>query len=203
MLYTNLSTRPFYNERAVHVGLALAAVVVLAFTVFNVTRVVTLSRRSTELNARAEQDEARARDLTSRTAAIRGAMNAEELKTIAAAAREANAIIDQRTFSWTELFNRIEATLPPGVMLTSVRPEIEDGVLRVSMVVLGRRVEDVDDFMEKLEATGAFVELLSTQEELTDDGMYRTVLRGSYKSERGTSSLRVGGDRVNVPPVRQ
>ena len=41
------------------------------------------------------------------------------------AAQEANALIDQRTFSWTELFNQIEATLPPDVMLTSVRPAVQ------------------------------------------------------------------------------
>ena len=34
MLRTNLSTRPFYNERAVHLLLALAAVIVLALTAF-------------------------------------------------------------------------------------------------------------------------------------------------------------------------
>ena len=32
MLRTNLSTRPFYNERAVHVALGLVALVVLALT---------------------------------------------------------------------------------------------------------------------------------------------------------------------------
>ena len=46
-------------------------------------------------------------------------------------AREANRLIDQRTFSWTEFFNHIEETLPPDVMLTSVRPIFNDGVTTI------------------------------------------------------------------------
>ena len=54
-------------------------------------------------------------------------------------AEEANALIDQRTFSWTEFFNLIESTLPPDVMLSAVRPSFKDGITRVNMFVLGRR----------------------------------------------------------------
>ncbi len=48
MLRANLSTRPFYNERAVHILIAAAALVVLALTAVNVFRVVTFSRQNTE-----------------------------------------------------------------------------------------------------------------------------------------------------------
>ena len=39
VLRTNLSTRPFYNERAVHVLLALAALIVVVLTAFNAIRI--------------------------------------------------------------------------------------------------------------------------------------------------------------------
>ena len=42
------------------------------------------------------------------------------------------------------------------------------------MIVLGRRAEDIDEFMEKLEATGAFQDDRSpTQEDTTDEGLHR------------------------------
>jgi len=41
----NLSTRPFYNDRAVHVVLALVAVVVLALSAFTIRQVYVLSGR--------------------------------------------------------------------------------------------------------------------------------------------------------------
>lgn len=180
MLKTNLSTRPFYNERAVHVVVGALALLVLVFTVFNVYRIVTLSSRHTALATRAAADERRTRELQRQAAQIRAGISARDLQNVSMAAREANALIDQRTFSWTELFNRIETTLPPDVMITSVRPTIKDGDIWISIVVLGRRVEDIDGFMENLEGTGGFKDLLSRQEELTDEGMYKAVLLGRY-----------------------
>jgi Tfp pilus assembly protein PilN len=104
---------------------------------------------------------------------------------VVAAAREANALIDQRTFSWTEFFNVIEATLPADVMLSSVRPEVKDGQTQVTMMVLARRAEDIDAFMESLEATKAFAGLLPASERLTDDGLHETQLVGRYAATPG------------------
>ena len=180
MLRTNLATRPFYNERGVHVGLVALAIVVVGVTAFNVTRVVELSRSHTDLGLRVAQDEVVAREMAGETEAVQQEIDGAELRVVTDAVREANALIGLRMFSWTELFNRIETTLPPDVMLTSVRPEVDGEFVSVAMLVLGRRIEAIDRFIEALEATGSFEQLLPRQEEATDDGMFRTMLRGRY-----------------------
>ena len=180
MLRANLSTRPFYNERAVHVLIGVAALIVLGLTALNVFRMVTLSRQNTELSSHVNNDRAEAEQLTRMAADIRRRIDKDELEVVAAAASEANSLIDQRTFSWTAFFNRIESTLPPDVMLSSVRPSVKDGTTRVSMVVLGRRPEDVDEFMEKLEATGAFDEVVPSQQDRTEAGLYRVTVESLY-----------------------
>ena len=63
MIRTNLATRPFYNERAVQLVLLGAGIVVLAATLYNVTRIVGLSSQDTRLARQATSDEARARDV--------------------------------------------------------------------------------------------------------------------------------------------
>ena len=55
MIRTNLSTRPFYNEGAVHLWLIVTLVVVAAATVFNASRLVQYSRSDTELAAQDEE----------------------------------------------------------------------------------------------------------------------------------------------------
>jgi len=180
MLQSNLATRPFYNERAIHVLVALAAAIVLLVTVLNVSKIVTLSRHSTELSSRTSGDRAEAVRLSTEATRIRRTINKDELAVIVGAADEANALIDQRTFSWTEFFNRIEATIPPDVMLTSVRPSFKDGATTVTMTVLGKRAADVDEFVEKLEATGAFEDVLAPTSELTDDGLQRATIHSTY-----------------------
>lgn len=190
MLKSNLSTRPFYNERAVHLALVLAALVVLAVTAFNARELVTLSSRNTTLSEGIARDETQASDLARQAEAIRRGTDRQEIDAISAAAQEANDLISRRTFSWTELFNLIEATLPPDVMLTAVRPDVREGVVTVTMNVIGRRSEDIDAFMAALERTRAFEDLVPRQEDLAEDGLRHAVLRGRY----------VGPPAATAPP---
>ena len=185
MLRTNLSTRPFYNERAIHVAVGVAAVFVTLLTVWTIVRVVTLSRHNTELSTRVNRDHAEAEQLTRMAAEIRGRVNKEELQQVVESASAANALIDQRTFSWTAFFNHLEATMPPDVMLTSVRPSVKQGVTRVTMGVFARRAEDIDEFIERLEATGAFEDVVPVQQDRTEDGLYRVIIEAIYT---GTST---------------
>ena len=180
MLRTNLSTRPFYNERAIQLLLALAALLVVILTAFNAIRIFSLSRQNTELSSLVNRDRQEAQRLTRDAQRIRAGINVEELQATADAAGVANALIDQRTFSWTEFFNRIEETLPPDVMLTSVQPSFGREETIIQMSVLGRQIEDIDEFMEKHEATGAFHDVLPTQEDTTDEGLHRLMVRSTY-----------------------
>jgi Tfp pilus assembly protein PilN len=180
MIRTNLSTRPFYNERAVHLALGAVALVVLALTVVNLVAVVRLSRQNTVLSARIREDRTAATEMTRNAREIRQNINQVELNTIVAAAREANALIDARTFSWTALFNQLEATLPPDVMLASIRPAIVEGQTKITLITLGRRRPDLDEFIEKLEATGAFEDVLPRQENPSDDGLMQATIVATY-----------------------
>jgi Tfp pilus assembly protein PilN len=154
--------------------------VVVALTVFNAVRIVSLSRQNAELSAAINRDRAEAQRLTAEATRVRATIDQTRLQAIADAAMTANTLIDQRTFSWTAFFNHIEETLPPGVMLSSVQPSFAGGGTTIQMTVLGRRAEDVDEFMEKLEATGAFEAVLPMTEDRTDDGLHRVVLRSMY-----------------------
>ena len=180
MLRTNLSTRPFYNERGVQLLLALAALLVVALTTFNAIRIFSMSQQNTELSSLVNRDRQEAQRLAGEAQRIRAGINVDELQATADAAAVANALIDQRTFSWTEFFNRIEETLPPDVMLTSVQPSFAQEATTIQMSVLGRRIEDIDEFIEKLEATGAFHDVLPTQEDTTDEGLHRLMVRSIY-----------------------
>jgi hypothetical protein len=180
VLRTNLSTRPFYNDRAIHVAVGIAAVLLAALTVWNIVQVMTLSKTNTELATRVNSDHAEAEQLTKMAAEIRGRIDKDELEQVASAARAANALIDQRTFSWTAFFNHLETTMPPDVMLKSVRPAVKQGVTRVTMEVLGRRAEDIDEFIEKLEATGAFDRVVPLQTDRNEEGLYRVTLEAVY-----------------------
>jgi Tfp pilus assembly protein PilN len=182
----NLSTRPFYNVRGVHALLALAAAVVLAVSAFNLQQVYVLSGRHAELQGRISQAETKSRELRERAALIRGSINPRELEATVAAAREANLLIERRVFSWTEVLNQFETTLPAAVRISSVRPRVErDGSMMVEVVVLARTVEAVDAFIENLEKLGAFSGVLSREEFVNEDGLIQASLEGRYRPAAG------------------
>jgi Tfp pilus assembly protein PilN len=185
VLRTNLSTRPFYNERAIHVLLALLAIVIAAIAVWEAAHIIMLSRFKTELTAAIGRDRDEANRRTREAADIRRGLNQKELATIAAAAREANDLIERRTFSWTELFNQLEATLPEDVMLTAVHPEFKDGATHVNMDIQGRRTEDIDRFFERLEATGAFHDVEWSAETVTEEGLHHMTMTAVYAPPGG------------------
>ena len=181
MLRANLSTRPFYNERAVQLLLLLAGIIVVALTAFNVSRILSLSSQNTELSSHSSSDREEAARLRREAVAIRAGINQAELNTIFAAAQEANMLIDQRTFSWTSFFNRIEETLPADVMLTEVQPSFQEDKTIISMTALGRRTEDVDEFIEKLERTGHFADVLPKNHAPTEQGLTQVLITAVYR----------------------
>lgn len=181
MIRTNLATRPFYNERAVHLWLLLAAAVVVAATLFNGWRILHYSGSNTELAAQAARDEARAAQLRADAARLRATVDPRQIASVSADAREANDLIDRRTFSWTELFNRFETTLPADVRITSVRPQLDkERRIVLTIMVLARSVDDVNQFMENLDQTAAFTNLTPVQEHTTEEGQIESTLEAVY-----------------------
>src|SRR5437016_10077001 len=94
MIRTNLSTKPFYNERAIHSVLAFAGLVVIALTVFNLMQIVLLTRRQSDLNTRQAAAETQARELRSRASSVRQSVDPKQLEAISGAAREVNVLIE-------------------------------------------------------------------------------------------------------------
>lgn len=183
MLRTNLSTRPFYNVRAVRVLVALLALLVAAITAFNVFQIVTLSANQRTFGARSADAEREAVRLRQEAAGIRSRINPRELQTVASAAREANGIIDRRAFSWTTLFGYLEATLPDDVRITAVQPRLDDDRFIVAVAVEARRAEDLDAFMDALETQGTFRDVLATQTQSGDNGLLEAIVEGVYQGD--------------------
>jgi Tfp pilus assembly protein PilN len=195
MIRTNLATRPFYNERAVRLTLVVLGILALAATVFNVTRVIQLSRRDTQLVMQSARDEARAADLGTSAALLRGTIDTKALERASADARQANELIDRRTFSWTELFNRLETTLPDDVRITAIQPRLDPkrGIV-LTLMVLAKGVDDVNQFMENLEATGAFADLIAHENHFDEQGQLTAALDTAYRPMAAPSSAQ-GAER--------
>jgi Tfp pilus assembly protein PilN len=201
VIRTNLSTRPFYNERVVHLALIFLAVVVVAASVFNVTRILRYSSSDTRLATQASRDEARSADLRQQAASLRASVDPQQVELASVGARQANDLIDRRTFSWTELLNRFEATLSDQARITSIRPRVdrEKGIL-LRVMVVARSVPDVDEFIENLEATGAFVNGRSAEEHFDEEGLLISTIEVGYVPDAVKLPTPADGDKPPATP---
>lgn len=192
MLRTNLSTRPFYNQRALGMLLAALGLALGLALAYELQQGIVLSHRLTQFSRQSAVDEQRAEALRADAGRLRAGISQVELKRVQAAAAEVNRAIDGRTFSWTGLLNEIEATLPNGVMLTAVHPALDDAGVAVNMVAIGRSVDDIGAFMDRLEQTGSFYDVLSTSEQTTDDGRIQSSLTARYRAHRSAPAASRG-----------
>jgi len=196
VIRTNLSSRPFYNERLVYMWLAVLAAVVVVATAFNASRVLRYSRSDTQLETQASHDESRAADLRRQAAQLRASVDPRQVDFAAADARQANDLIDRRTFSWTELFNRFETTLPDDVRIASVRPRVDhDRGILLNISVLARTVDDVNTFIMNLESTGAFANVRPAEEHTDETGLLMSSLEVVYLPGAGKPAVRRGVGR--------
>jgi hypothetical protein len=181
MLRGNLASRPFYNERLVSAGLALIALVVLALAAFNAYKLHALSTHRATLKSRADAQKAEALRIERGAAALQRNVDRTTLLQLAGSTQEANTLIDERTFSWTVFFGVIEKTIPFDLRLESVAPRVERGSFRVTMMVVGKKSDDIDAFVEALQDTGSFYDLIPREKELNEeDNTYRGEVVGYY-----------------------
>jgi Tfp pilus assembly protein PilN len=203
MIRNNLSTRPFYNERMVSLVLLAAVILVLAATVFNISRIIYYSRSDTELAIQASQDEARTAQLRAEAARLRASVDAKQVEVASIEARQANDLINRRTFSWTELWNLLETTLPAEVRITTIRPAVDDQRRTIVTVsLLARSVRDINEFMENLDASGQTRDILPGNDQPTEGGQIDAVLQFVY-TPGGATPAAAPAAAATVPPPPQ
>jgi len=194
MIRTNLSTRPFYNERIVRLFLLGLLVLVIGATAFNVTRVLRYTRSDTQLSQQAARDESRAAELRLSAVRLRATVNPKQIEFTSLEARRANDLIDRRTFSWTEIFNLFESTLPDDVRITSFHSKIEKDQIVLTITIVARGAEDVSAFLDNMERTGVFSDVGGKLEErVNEQGQLVISLETVYRPAVGHTAGRLTG----------
>jgi hypothetical protein len=170
MLRANLSTRPFYNDRAVRVGWLLR--VVAGATVVNVSRILA-TRAALPSSLQASRDGPRhgapaggGRPQRSVDTANRGS----SIELLANDPLTAHVLL-------TALFNTFESTLPASVRITAVRRSSTTTGTSLALPS-SRGVDDVDAFMEKQDFRAQ--NLLSRDEFVDDGGQLVAAIETTY-----------------------
>lgn len=173
----NLAQRPFKNERLQALSVGVAAVVLVALTAWQafVVRKL-LPRQTSSLHQEVsslEQKLERFRDERKRIPATR-----PDVRTLAQWAR-VKGLVDQRMFSWTDLFASLEEVIPDGVRLTSIAPRTDKGEVEITLTAMVRSPDDGWEFVRVLEDHPEFSNVYPTSEADTGVFSYKMTYRSS------------------------
>jgi Tfp pilus assembly protein PilN len=81
-------------------------------------------------------------------------------------------------FSWTDVLSHFEQTLPADVRITSVQQQAGRQVVLISAEA--RKIDDLNEFIEALEKTGAFRDVIPRTETLMDNDLFVATLEATY-----------------------
>lgn len=167
----NLATRTYLDYRVVNRVFIAAMAVMLALLAWGVARV---SSNMGELRRLKVENAAFEASLSSRPAGV----SEQEFKRMIASIRFYNEVIEHKTFNWLGLLEQVEKATPEGIALASLTPEKKgtelniDGRSKVkateaekkgtALKIEGRAKSfaDVRRYLEKLDASGAFTDVM-------------------------------------------
>lgn len=196
----NLASQPFRNRAlpwavAVLVSLASVVALVLIFSEYSRVRAEADATDRQVQSLRGERAE-----LERQAAAIRQNIPPEQRQTLEAA----HALVERKSFSWSQLFADLERLLPSSVRVSRINVrEVsrrgEQTTADLDLTVVGRLPNDVLGMMTEMNRAGTFHAVPVTENQRSGKGEigFEWVLRVNYV-QRGRTRAEDSGDTAEV-----
>lgn len=168
----NLSPEPFQNRNLVYAGILLFATLGIGLTAYNAwSSINSLRKQNTFLQTRAksEWDSQKGKQMSERLQAdIDELGRRPELAQVPFVNRQ----IDRRSLSWTRLLDWMEATLPPGVILSSLSPSAAEKSTRIELNIhfQAKSLDTALTFLRRLTNSPAFPVVVPQSEAVQTNG---------------------------------
>ena len=118
----NLAHDPFLNQRPLRRASLLLAAAALLLTSWNVASYLRAGSGAAAMSQELERLEKTSTEARARLTTLERDLASQDLAAFNRRAEFVNARIEERSFSWNQLFTRLAEALPRGVRLSSVSP---------------------------------------------------------------------------------
>ncbi len=178
-LTINLATRVYINMRKVNfliAGSIALLMILLSVIVANIAADLGSMRRLSSGIALLEGKAAKSAG---------AAVSERDYQDLMAKIRFANGIIEQKTFDWLMLFDRLENVVPDGIALSAIEPDPKDRGLKIGGMAKG--FGNIRKFMENLEDSKFFTDVYlvsqsAMQVSQSENGMsFQITCKAAYK----------------------
>jgi len=168
----NFARRPFVNERLARLVFVVAAALTIGLTLvhgFFLARYLVREQEALDVQVAELRDELAGTEsrIASASASVAQGQSALSNERTVFLAR----LYRLKSFSWTGLFNELEAITPKAVRITSIAPLEVDGEISVTLTLVGRVLQNVLEMVSALEGSSFFATVFPLDEvDLADLG---------------------------------
>lgn len=155
-LRLNLATAPQANNRPFLAASAIAGILALVALLLLVHAAYASWQNQRQLRAESSALEAQIRTSQRQQQQLAAYFRGTEVRQILDRSEFLNSLIDQRSFPWTKVFTDLERTLPPGVRVVSISPQLKNGRAEVSLQVGAQSGASEVQFLKAMENSKVF-----------------------------------------------
>jgi hypothetical protein len=161
----NFARAPFTNERLPRLVFVVLSLLVGATTlVHGYFLTGYLLREQEELDIRVGEIRDEIRRTDEAVASARSSLAREQTAMGSERTAFLTRLYRRKSFSWTGLFNELEAITPGTVRVTSITPTDEKGEISVTLTIVGRRLQDILEMVRALESSSFFATVFPVDE---------------------------------------
>jgi Tfp pilus assembly protein PilN len=180
-LHLNLASRPFRDYRPLYAVVVVVSLLIAFLMLNNIDTYYRYVRETTNTRdeiarivAQAEQERRRGELAQKQIAAI-------DLATLDMQAKFVNAHLAERAFSWSELLDRLETTLPRDVRVTSIAPNFaDDGLVQLALRAEAKESDGMLETITRFQSSPWFTKPFPDSEQNTGE-VFRFGLGVQYK----------------------
>lgn len=180
-IHLNLAADPYRNRIPVYAVIVVSSVLIAFVALTNFEAWYTYLHDTRETRATIDRTEAQAAQERSRAEIVTNQLSRLDLPRIDRQSRFINEKLAERTFSWSELLDRLEGILAKDVRLTSVAPVFGDGVVHLNLLCEAKTSTGLIDTLDRFQRDPHFRNPFPTTEVRNDGGTYSFGLRVDYR----------------------
>ena len=168
----NLATYVYTERRIAYALYLLLSLALLSWGYYGVSSYAEARRQYRDLSSDRERRAAEVaslrKELSTLGAAVSSRGDGKAQEKLVHAAERINSILEQKAFSWSELFYALETASPKGVSIRGIKPSYD--ARKISIRGAAKDLQDVTELMDRLQGTPYIKKtfLLREGEELID-----------------------------------
>jgi Tfp pilus assembly protein PilN len=165
----NLSTKPFPAHRATSLLLGTFLAILGVVSVWQVARFYRYTAQSGGIRGEEQDLRVESEALRQRLSELQARLDRPEAAAKLSEIGFLNGLIVRKSLSWTRVFASLEDIVPASVHLISLRPSVAaEGTVEMEIDVRGRSLRDVTGFVDALEESSAFADVIMSIEQKRD-----------------------------------